>query len=123
MESLVMGKKFKFITVILISFFLIVFFLSIYITVEEEIPGNAVVVITLEDKLYHSIHFDYVCLANKTAKTTTVEEAEAEGYKPDPHCWSLGYFRGNTRFLFHHLLSKLGFNVNSRWDKYGNWLW
>jgi len=118
-----MGKKFKIITVILISLLLIAFFLSIYITVEEEIPDNAVVVITLEDKLYHSIHFDYVCLANKTAKTTNLAEAKAKEYKPDPHCRNLGYFRGNTRFLFHHLLSKLGFHVNSRWDEFGNWLW
>jgi hypothetical protein len=25
--------------------------------------------------------------------------------------------------LFHHFLSKLGFPVNSRWDRNGNWLW
>ncbi len=116
-------KKYQIITVLAISAFLVAFFLSIYITVEEEMPDNAVVVITLEDKLYHSIHFDYICLANKTARTTTLGEARAQGYKPDPHCQSLGYFRGNRRFLFHHLLSKLGFQTSSRWDKYGNWLW
>ena len=118
-----MGKRYQIITVIIVSLILIAFFASIYVTVDEEIPDNAVVVITLEDNLYHSIHFDYLCLANKTAKTTTLKEAVEKGYKPDPHCQSLGYFRGNTRFLFHHILSKLGVGVDSRWDKYGNWLW
>ena len=37
------------------------------------------------------------------------------------HNDELGYFRGNRQFLFHHLLSKLGFPVNSRWDRNGNW--
>ena len=118
-----MTKKYQIITVISISIFLIAFFLSIYITVEEKMPENAVVVITLEDKLYHSIHFDYSEVAGKTAKITTLKEALAKGYKPSPISQDLGYFRGNRRFLFHHLLSKLGFQVNSRWDKQGNWLW
>ena len=123
LESAVMKKKYQVMTTTLISLFLIGFFLSIYITVEEKMPDDAVVVITLEDKLYHSIHFDYVCVSGKTAKTTTLTEALAKGYKPDPHCQNLGYFRGNRRFLFHHLLSKLGIQVSSRWDRYGNWLW
>lgn len=118
-----MPKKFQIITVVLISLFLIGFFVSIYVTVDETMPGNALVVITEEDKLYHSIHFDYVCVSGKTAKTTTLAQATAAGYAPDPHCRELGYFRGNTRFLFHHLLSKLGFKVNGRWDSEGNWLW
>ena len=118
-----MPKKGKIVVVILVSLLVIGFFLSIYITVDEKIPGNAVVVVTEEDKLYHSIHFDYVCVSGKTAKTTTLTEALAKGYKPDPHCQNLGYFRGNRRFLFHHLLSKLGIQVSSRWDRYGNWLW
>lgn len=118
-----MSKKLKTAIVILISLFVVCFFLSIYITIEEKIPGNAVVVVTLEDKLYHSIHFDYICVENKTAKTMTLAEAEANGFKPHQHCEDLGYFRGNRRFLFHHLLSKIGFTINSRWDKNGNWLW
>ena len=118
-----MKKKYQIIAIIILSILLVGFFLSIYITVEEEMPKNAVVVATLENKLYHSIHFDYICLANKTAKTTSLEDAISKGYKPDTHCQSLGYFRGNRRFLFHHLLSKLGIQVNSRWDKQGNWLW
>jgi hypothetical protein len=97
--------------------------MSIYITVEEKIPDNAIVVVTLEDKKYHSIHFDYICLENKTAKTMTLAEAKANGFKPHQHCEDLGYFRGNRRFLFHHLLSKIGITVNSRWDGNGNWLW
>ena len=118
-----MQKKHQIIIVTLVSLFIIAFFLSIYITVEEEMPKNTVVVVTLEDKLYHSIHFDYICLANKTAKTTTLEKALADGFTADPYCQSLGYFRGNRRFLFHHLVSKLGIQVNSRWDTHGNWLW
>jgi len=118
-----MKKKYQIITVTSISLLIIAFFLSIYVTVEEKMPPNAVVVITLEDKLYHSIHFDHICLANKTAKTATLSDAIAKGYSPDPHCQSLGYFRGTTRFLFHHILSKLGMDINSRWDKHGNWLW
>ncbi|RLB35321.1 MAG: hypothetical protein DRH20_11160 [Deltaproteobacteria bacterium] len=118
-----MKKKYQLITMILITLVVVGFFLSIYITVEEVMPDNAVVVITVEDKLYHSIHFDHVCVVGKTAKTTTLAEAKAAGYLPDPHCEELGYFRGTRRFLFHHLLSKLGFHVNSRWDKDGNWLW
>jgi hypothetical protein len=118
-----MGKPFKIILVIFISLVVIGFFLSIYITVDETMPGNAIVVVTLEDKLYHSIHFDYICLAGKTAKTMTLAEAEAEGFKPHQHDADLGYFRGNRQFLFHHLLAKLGIQVNSRWDKNGNWLW
>jgi hypothetical protein len=118
-----MKKKYQVITVATICLFLIGFFLSIYVTVEEDMPANAVVVITLEDKLFHSIHFDYVSVAGKTAKTTTLNEALTQGYKRSPHDENLGYFRGNRRFLFHHLLSKLGVPVNSRWDRYGNWLW
>lgn len=118
-----MTKKYQIITVALISLFLVSFFLSIYITVEEEIPDNAVVVVTHENMLYHSIHFDHICLANRRAETTTLAAARSEGYKCDPHCENLGYFRGNRRFLFHHLLSKLGIRGNSRWDAEGNWLW
>jgi hypothetical protein len=118
-----MREKGKIIAVIVISLFVIFFFLSIYITVDEVIPGYAVVVVTKEDKLYHSIHFDYVCVANKTAQTMTLSEAEAQGYKPHKYDEDLGYFRGNRQFLFYHLLSKLGISVNSRWDKNGNWLW
>jgi hypothetical protein len=114
----------KTIIVILICSFIVLLFLSIYITVEEKIPGNAIVVVTLEDKLYHSIHFDVICVENnKTVKTKTLSEALAEGYKPHEYDIELGYFKGNRRFLFHHILSKLGFNVNSRWDKDGNWMW
>ena len=118
-----MGKIQKTIAVIVICLLVIAFFLSIYITVEETIPGNAVVVITVEDKLYHSIHFDSICVAGKTAKTMTLREAIKQGYRPHPHDQDLGYFRGNRRFLFHHLLSRLGVDVNSRWDSNGNWLW
>jgi len=118
-----MGKKSKIIVVVVISLLLIGFFLSIFITVDEEMPGNAVVVVTLEDKKYHSIHFDYVCVAGKTARTMTLAEARKAGFTPHQHCRDLGYFKGNRRFLFHHLLSKLGVRVNSRWDKNGNWLW
>ena len=111
-----MGKppKGKIAAVIVISLLVIGFFLSIYITVDEKIPGNAVVVATTEDKLYHSIHFDHVCVAGKTAQTMTLSEAEAKGFKPHHYCEELGYFKGNRQFLFHYLLSKLGFPVNSR---------
>ena len=118
-----MKKKYQIATVIILSFLVVGFFLSIYITVEEKIPPNAVVVITLEDKLYHSIHFDYSCVAGKTAKTTTLQQALQKGYRPDPHCQELGYFSGNRLFLFHYLLGKAGFPMNSRWDSDGNWLW
>ena len=50
-----MGKVQKTIVVIVISLIVIGFFLSIYITVEEKIPSNAIVVDTIDDKLYHSI--------------------------------------------------------------------
>jgi hypothetical protein len=53
----------------------------------------------------------------------TLAEAQKMGYDSHKHDEDLGYFRGNRRFLFHHLLSKLGLSVNSRWDKNGNWLW
>ena len=118
-----MGKYQKIIIVILISLIVIGFFLSIYITIEENIPGNAVVIITLEDKLYHSIHFDHICVDGKTANTMTLSEALSQGYQAHEHDHELGYFRGNRRFLFHHMLSKLGVRVNSRWDKNGDWLW
>ena len=115
-----MGKNQKTFVVVFISLIIIALFLSIYITVEETIPGNAVVVVTLEDKKYHSIHFDYICVAGKTAQTMTLSEAVAEGYTPHTHDEDLGYFKGNRRFLFHHILSKLGMKINSRWDKQGN---
>ncbi len=118
-----MGKKAKAIVVVVISLLVIAFFLSIYISVDETMPSNAIVVVTMEDKLYHSIHFDHICLAGKTAKTMTLAEAEANGFKPHEHDEDLGYFRGNRRFLFHHLLAKSGIQINSRWDKKGNWLW
>lgn len=118
-----MRKAQKTIVVILISVFVLCFFLSIYISVDEAMPDNTIVVVTTEDKVYHSIHFDHICLAGKTARTITLAEAVAQGYKPHGHDEDLGYFRGTRRFLFHHLLSKLGIQVNSRWDKNGNWLW
>ena len=118
-----MGRNLKIAIVIAICLILAALFLSIYITVEETIPDNAVVVVTLEDKLYHSIHFDYICVSGKTAKTMTLSEALSKGYRPHQHDIDLGYFRGNRRFLFHHILSKFGIAVNSRWDKDGNWLW
>ena len=118
-----MGKNQKKVTVIIISLIVISLFLSIYITVEERMPGIAVVIVTLEDKYYHSIYFDYSCIAEKAAQTMTLSEAISQGYIPHPLCRDLGYFRGNRRFLFHHTLSKLGMRVNTRWDNYGNWLW
>jgi hypothetical protein len=118
-----MSEKGKIVSVVVISLLIIFFFISIYINVEETIPDNAVVVVTLEDKLYHSIHFDHICVVGKTANTMTLSEALVKGLKPHPHCQDLGYFRGNRRFLFHDILSKLGMEITSRWDKNGNWLW
>lgn len=118
-----MGQKYKIASVLLLSSLVVFFFLSIYVTIEERIPRNAVVIVTEQDKLYHSIHFDHICVAGKTAKTMTLSEALSKDYKPHDHDQSLGYFKGNTRFLFHHLLSKIGVQVNSRWDNNGNWLW
>lgn len=118
-----MEKTYKIIAVVLISLLLIGFFLSIYVTIDEKIPDNAVVVVTLEDKLYHSIHLDYICIAGKTAQTMVLSKAKERGFNPDPHCQDLGYFRGNTLFLYQSILSKLGIQYNSRWDKNGNWLW
>jgi hypothetical protein len=117
------GKTSKIITVIVVSLFVVAFFLSIYITVDEKMPDNAVVVVTLEDKHYHSILFDYSSVAGKTAKTMSVSEATAKGFKPDQVSIDLGYFRGNTLFLYQYVLSKFGVRYNSRWDKQGNWLW
>ena len=118
-----MGKASKIIIVVIISLALVSFFLGIYITVDETIPGNAVVVVTLEDKLYHSIHFDYRCVAQKTAQTMFLSEAKEKDFKLDSYCQDLGYFRGNRLFLYQYILSKLGMQYNSRWDKNGNWLW
>jgi len=118
-----MTKKSQIIITVIVTLFLLAFFLSIYVTVEEEMPGNAVVVITLEDGLYHSIHFDQTCVAGKQAQTTSLEEALKKGFHPDPHCAELNYFKGNTRFLFHDLLARIGVSVNSRWDRDGNWRW
>ena len=118
-----MGRNQKIVTVIVISLIIIALFLSIYITVEEKIPGKAVVVVTTEDKLYHSIYFDHICVTGKTAQTMTLIEALSKDYRPHAHDIDLGYFKGNRRFLFHHVLSKLGLEANSRWDKDGNWLW
>ena len=118
-----MGKNQKRIVVILTCLVIVLLFLSIYITIEEKIPDNAVVVVTVEDNLYHSIYFDYICVEGKTAQTMTLSEALTKGYQPHTYDIDLGYFRGNRRFLFHNILSKLGVKVNSRWDKEGNWLW
>jgi hypothetical protein len=118
-----MRKRYQATSIVIISLLVITFFLSIYVTVEEKMPGNSVVVVTLQDKLYHSIHFDHICVVGKTAQTMTLSEALAKGYKPHLHDMELNYFRGNRRFLFHDMLSKLGMEVTSRWDKRGNWLW
>lgn len=118
-----MGEKYKIISVVLISLLIIGFFLSIYITIEEKIPGNAVVIVTGEDRLYHSIHFDHICIVGKNPKTMSLSEAENKEYKPHDYDQALGYFRGTRRFLFYDFLSKMGVEVNSRWDKDGNWLW
>jgi hypothetical protein len=118
-----MREKLKTLVVVLLSLLVVGFFLSIYIVVDEEIPGNAIIIVTEEDKLYHSIHFDHICVSGKTARTMPLSEAIAKGYKPDEHCQALGYFKGNSHFLFHHILSKFGLRVNSRWDEKGNWRW
>lgn len=118
-----MRQEYKILSIIFLSSLVVFFFLSIYITVEETIPGNAVVIVTDEDKLYHSIHFDHTCVVGKRANTMALSEALSKGYKPHDHDQSLGYFKGNRRFLFHHLLSRIGLQANSRWDKNGNWLW
>ena len=118
-----MKKHHKIAVVIFLSLVMIGLFLSIFITVEETIPANAVVIATEEDKLYHSIFGGYKCLMGKEARTMTLSEAVRQGYKPHSYDKDLGYFRGNRRFLFHHMLSKLGINVNSRWDSNGDWLW
>ena len=118
-----MRKKGRIVVIVLVSLVVVGFFLTIYVTLDEEIPGNAVVVVTEEDKLYHSIHFDHICVTGKTAQTMTLSEAKSKDYKPHQHDEDLGYFKGNRRFLFHHILSKFGLQVNSRWDKNGNWLW
>jgi hypothetical protein len=118
-----MKKHHKTVVVIILSIIMIGLFMSIFITVDETPPGNAVVIVTQEDKLYHSIFGGEKCLLGKTAKTMTLSEAIKEGYKPHQYDVDLGYFRGNRRFLFYHILSKLGVNVNSRWDSNGDWLW
>ncbi len=118
-----MTKRSQIIITVVITLFLVAFFLSIYVTVEEEMPGNAVVVITVEDGLFHSIHFDQTCVSGKHAQTTSLDEALKKGFKPDPRCEALNYFKGNTRFLFHDLLARIGVSVNSRWDREGNWRW
>ena len=118
-----MKKNHKIVVVIILSIIMIGLFMSIFITVDETPPDNAVVIVTQEDKLYHSIFGGEKCLLGKTAKTMTLSEAIKEGYKPHQYDIDLGYFRGNRRFLFYHILSKLGVNVNSRWDSNGDWLW
>jgi hypothetical protein len=123
MESPGMGKTSKTITVILITLLLLFFFISIYITIDERMPGNAIVIVTEEDKLFHSIHFDHICLEGKTARTMPLIEAREKSFQPHDHDEELGYFQGNRRFLFHDLLARAGIHVNSRWDKNGNWLW
>jgi hypothetical protein len=118
-----MGKASKVMVVISISLMVLFLFASVYVSVDETMPGNAIVVVTEEDGLYHSIHFDHICLEGKTARTMTLSEARSRGLQPHAHDEDLGYFRGNRRFLFHDLLARLGIQVNSRWDKNGNWLW
>jgi hypothetical protein len=122
-NALGMTIRSQIIITVIVTFFLIAFFLSIYVTVEEKMPGNAVVVITPEDGLYHSIHFDQTCVADKQALATSLDEAIKKGLRPDPRCDALNYFKGNTRFLFHDLLARMGVSVNSRWDREGNWRW
>ena len=118
-----MKKQHKIVVVIFLILIMIGLFLSIFITVEETMPDNALVIVTEEDKLYHSIFGGDVCFLGKEAKTMPLSEAVQLGYKPHSYDVELGYFRGNRRFLFHHLLSKLGMNVNSRWNSNGDWLW
>ena len=122
-----MTKNKKIAVIIILCLIMVGLFVSILITVEETIPDNAIVIVTEEDKLYHSIHVDVICIGygenEKTAISMTLSEAIELGYKPHSHDIDLGYFKGNRHFLFHHVLSKLGMDVNSRWDVNGNWLW
>jgi len=117
------GKISKIIVVAVISLILVAFFLGIYITVDEKIPENAIVIVTSEDKLYHSIHFDYMCVAGKTATPMVLSDAKEQGFKPDRHCQDLNYFKGSTLFLYQYILSKFGIQYNSRWNSNGDWLW
>ena len=117
-----MGKTPKIIVVILISLLVIMFFLGIYITIDEKIPDNAVVLVTSKNKLYHSIHFDNTCYVPPMIQME-LSEAKEKAYKPDPHCQDLGYFRGSNLFLYQYIFSKFGIRYNSRWDKDGTWLW
>jgi len=48
---------------------------------------------------------------------TVVKVASEPSLKvPDQHCQDVGYFRGNTLFLYQYILSKSGIQYNSRWD-------
>jgi len=117
------GKGGKITVAVVICLVLVAFFLGIYLTVDEEMPENAVVVVTLEDKRYHSIHFDYDAVAGKTAKTMKLSDAKRQGFTPHQQSINLGYFKGNRLFLYQYVLSKIGIHYNSRWDRNGNWLW
>ena len=100
-----MKKHYKILVVIFLSLIMVGLFLSIFITVDETIPDNATVIVTKEDKLYHSIFGGYKCFNGKELETMTLSEAVKQGYKPHQYDVDLGYFRGNRRFLFHHILS------------------
>jgi hypothetical protein len=117
------GIRGKITVVVVVCLLLTAFFLGVSVTVREEIPENAMVVVTIEDKHYHAIHVDSDALAGKTAKTMPLSAARQKGFKPDPQSIDRGYFRGNRLFLYQYVLSKIGIHYNSRWDKNGNWLW
>jgi len=47
---------------------------------------------------------------------TVVKVASEPSLKvPMQHCQDVGYFRGNTLFLYQYILSKFGIQYNSRW--------
>jgi hypothetical protein len=120
---LTVGKRAKITALIVLCLVLGAILTGVYITVEEQIPENALVVVTLEDKHYHSIYFDYDGVAAKTAKTMSLSEAKKQGFRPHQQSIGLGYFTGNRLFLYQYVVSKIGIQYNGRWDKNGDWLW
>jgi len=109
------------------------FFGSVY-TVKLSAPGNAIVYIDQEKKVYYAPpYIDNLSnspnaqppVAVEKLKALTLKEAQELSYNPDPVSQEKGYFIQQYRSLTSYLLEKTGLlqPLPLRWTKEGAWNW
>jgi hypothetical protein len=100
-----------------------------WIIIDDPIPPGTTVYVKDESKVYYAPPY---ILGNKypagldvsDLRAMPVAEAEASGFKADPQCAEMGYFKERYN-LKDRILIKIGLvePEPSRWNKDGSWNW